>query len=138
MASFYIYDINTYLKTDSRLLSISGKSALNIMPAVGYEEDTAPVILWWYSPNIRNPELPWWRTDKINYYILDQDADRCIAMGERIISLLNLSDGIRTAVASPSYHGKWVYLCSGSFDGPAEKEGWYRYRLEFDVSYLPT
>jgi hypothetical protein len=136
--SNFMYDINTYVKLDSTLVALSGKTSLQIRPAVGYENEEAPVILWWYTPAIRNPEMPFWRIDRLHYYLLDTDAERCIAMGERIISLLNLSDKARRAVASPSYHGKWIFLAQGNFDGPAEREGWYRFRIDFEVSYMPV
>ena len=105
------------------------------MPATGYDDEVAPIILWTYMTKIRSPELPWWRVDQIDYHIFDTDADRCLQIGERIINILNVSDKIDKM---PSYNlGQWSFLAYGNFIGPAEREGWYQYTLCFEVSYLP-
>jgi hypothetical protein len=133
-----IYDINTYIAMDGRLKQLSGKSELFIEPAVGYELEDGPVITWWYYPGIKSRELFFWRMDRLRYCIFDTDAARVIAMGERLIQLLNLGDDSRTSIYSANYHTKWSFLATGRFDGPTKKEGWYKFDIEADVSWTPN
>ncbi len=132
----YIYDINTYLKNDSTLISLSEKDSIEIEPAVGYEDSTPPVIVWWYFPGMKDIDLQNWREDQVRYTVMDDDAVRCIAVGERIISLLNKTSEIRRLVSS-SNTGRYSYLTKGELMGPVIRDGWFRYRIDFTVSYTP-
>lgn len=135
MSDLFIYDINQYLQADSQMQTLMENNNFIITPGVAYDETAAPFIMWTYYVDIKSPELPWWRIDKICYDIFDDDADRCLRIGERIISLLSITDKIQNI---PSYHlGLWCFLEKGNFIGPQEREGWYSYRLDFEVSHLP-
>jgi len=136
MSSLFVYDVNTYLKADSELQSLMGSNDFNIFPAVAPDETKAPMILWTLRSNIRSPELPYFRIDEFCYHVYDTDADRCLQIGERIISILSISDKINKI---PSYRsGKWCYLRKGNFSGPSEREGWYMYILDFEAAHLPA
>lgn len=134
----YIYDINTYLKNDTTLLTLSEKTTIDIEPAAGYEDSEPPVILWWYFPGLVTTDIPGWRKDRLRYQVLDNDAVRCIAVGERMVALLNKAEHIRTAVASSDFTGKYSFLASGELQGPVLREGWFRFKIDFVVSYVPN
>lgn len=134
-----VLDINQYLKTDSTLVALSGKGSLDIYPAVAYEDDAAPVILWWASFGTASHGMEYFRVDNIRYRIYDTDSYRCLRMGERIVRLLNLADYSQKNIPSPSYMIKWSFLVRGEFDGPEfQREGWYSYTIDFEVSWLPV
>jgi hypothetical protein len=134
----YLYDLNSYIKTDSTLITLSNKDTVTIEPAVGGQETEAPVILWWYIPGRHDKWIDGWRDDIVRYMVLDDDAERCIAVGERIIALLNRGPDIRTAVSSFGYTGLNSLLVKGEFMGPSIRDGWFQFKIEAEVSWLPT
>lgn len=132
-----VYDMNTYLQSDTTLKTLTGKDPLFIEPATGYSEEVPPVILWWYYPGIATRDIPGWRLDRVVYMILDSDSNRCLSVGERIVSLLD-KQRIMPAIASSANTAKSCLLVYGNFEGPAIREGWYRYKIEFQVSWVPN
>jgi hypothetical protein len=133
----FLYDINSYLKNDTALVSLSGKASLDIYPMVGYADDQPPILLYFYYPGIYSPELPWFNKDMIKYEILDNDADRLIRMGSRIQELLSTNYAFKISSASAS--GKWGALLRGSTHSPiAQRDGFMRFELLFEIAWLPN
>jgi len=127
-----VYDINTYLKADSDLANIAGKT-MNFFPAHGYGNESAPFVVYFYNPFIPSVEAYWNRYDAIKYCIYDNDADRLFRMTERVIALLGQADQIQGFVPSANVRVLSSYLVSSDFSEPLEKEGWYQMDLNFSV-----
>jgi len=127
-----VYDINTFLKTDSTLTNIAGKT-MSFFPAHGYGDEAAPFVVYFYNPFIPSVESYWNRYDAIKYRIYDNDADRLFRITERIIELLGKSDQIQGSVPSANVRVLSSYLVSSNFAEPIEKEGWYEMDLDFSV-----
>jgi len=127
-----VYDINTYLKADSDLANIAGKT-MNFFPAHGYGNESAPFVVYFYNPFIPSVEAYWNRYDAIKYCIYDNDADRLFRMTERVIALLGQADQIQGFVPSANVRVLSSYLVSSDFSEPIEKEGWYEMDLNFSV-----
>jgi hypothetical protein len=127
-----VYDINTFLKNDSTLASIAGKT-MNFFPAHGYGNEPAPFVVYFYNPFIPSVEAYWNRYDSIKYSIYDNDADRLFKITERFIDLLGRADQIQGDVPSANVRVLSSYLGSSSFSEPIEKEGWYQMDLDFSV-----
>jgi len=127
-----VYDINTYLKADSALANIAGKT-MNFFPAHGYGNESAPFVVYFYNPFIPSVEAYWNRYDAIKYCIYDNDADRLFRITERVIALLGQSDQIQGFVPSANVRVLSSYLVSSDFSEPIEKEGWYEMDLNFSV-----
>lgn len=131
----FIYDINTYLKADTTLIALSGKSSLSIYPMIGYENDQPPIILYWYYPGIYSKEMPWFNKDVIKYQVLDSNADRMFAMGRRIQDLL--SNSYASKIPSTTSSGKWGALLKGSTHEPfAQRDGFMKYELVFEIAWI--
>jgi len=131
----FLFDINTYIKADATLLSLSEKSAIEIFPMVGYAESVPPIILYWYYPGIVSKELPWFNKDMIKYTVLDNDAERLIKMGNRLQDLLSSSDSVK--IPSTTSSGKWGALLRGSTHPPAaQRDGFMRYELLFEMAWV--
>lgn len=130
-----VYDINSYVETDSDFLTVAGVDEITFRPAIGYENDASPLVIYLWNPGIQAPESFFIREDVIIYRIYDVDADRCFRISEDIIRLLNVTDGIQT-VSSTDYIPKWMYLRRSSMEQPSEREGYYYVTLEFVLGYV--
>lgn len=132
------YDINNYLKADSTVQSIAGKT-MNFFPIVGDGSETAPFVVYTVSSSIPTPEAWWNRYDAITYSIYDTNIDRMLQIGERFIYLLSKGDEI----SQPSgKEGTDVRLLSTYFVGSTlqdaiEKDGWFTMNLEFIIYFVP-
>ena len=49
-----VYDINTFLKADTDLANIAGKT-INYFPVLGYGNEAPPFAVYFYNPGIPNP-----------------------------------------------------------------------------------
>ena len=127
-----VYDINTFLKADTTLANIAGKT-MNFFPVIGYGTEPAPFIVYYYNPHIPSVESYWNRYDAIRYCIYDTDVDRMFKIGERLIALLGHGDEIQGEVASSNVRVLSSQLVSTSVTEPIEKEGWYQMDLDFSL-----
>lgn len=127
-----VYDINSYLRADTNLANIAGKT-MNFFPAHGYGNEPAPFVVYFYYPFIPSVESYWNRYDSIRYSIYDSDVDRLFRTGERFIELLGIADQIQGNVPSSNVRILSSYLTSSNFIEPLEKEGWYQMDLDFSV-----
>lgn len=132
------YDINNYLKADSTVQSIAGKT-MNFFPIVGDGSETAPFVVYTVSNSIPTPEAWWNRYDAITYSIYDTNIDRMLQIGERFIYLLSKGDEISQ---SSGKEGTDVRLLSTYFVGSTlqdaiEKDGWFTMNLEFIIYFVP-
>ena len=127
-----VYDINTFLKADTTLANIAGKT-MNFFPVIGYGTEPAPFIVYYYNPHIPSVESYWNRYDAIRYCIFDTDVDRMFKIGERLIALLGHGDEIQGEVASSNVRVLSSQLVSTSVTEPIEKEGWYQMDLDFSL-----
>ena len=132
------YEINNYLKADSTVQSIAGKT-MNFFPIVGDGSETAPFVVYTVSSSIPTPEAWWNRYDAITYSIYDTNIDRMLQIGERFIYLLSKGDEISQ---SSGKEGTDVRLLSTYFVGSTlqdaiEKDGWFTMNLEFIIYFVP-
>lgn len=127
-----VYDVNTFLKADSDLANIAGKT-MNFFPVVGYGTEPAPFVVYYYNPHIPSVESYWNRYDAIRYSIYDSDVDRMFKIGERMIALLGHGDEIQGTVSSSNVRILSSQLVSTSVSEPIEKEGWYQMDLDFSL-----
>jgi hypothetical protein len=127
-----VYDVNTFLKADTDLANIAGKT-MNFFPVIGYGTETAPFVVYYYNPHIPSVESYWNRYDAIRYSVYDSDVDRMFKIGERLIELLGHGDEIQGAVASSNVRILSSQLVSTSVSEPIEKEGWYQMDLDFSL-----
>lgn len=134
-----IYSINQYLQSDATLLSLAGKASITISPMIGYDEDTAPVIIYFYSPDIKSEEMYYIHHDTIWFTILDTDIARGYAIRDRIIALLNHSDLIQTKPIADTY-GRLLYmnLYRSADRRPVNPEGYYEISSLFEFCWIPA
>lgn len=134
-----IYSINQYLQSDATLLSLAGKASITISPMIGYDEDTAPVIIYYYSPDIKSEEMYYIHHDTIWFTILDIDIARGYAIRDRIIALLNHSDLIQTKPIADTY-GRLLYmnLYRSADRRPVNPEGYYEISSLFEFCWIPA
>jgi hypothetical protein len=133
-----VYDINSFLKADSSLSSISGKS-LGFFPIVAPDSELGPFVIYYINHNIPSVEAWWNRYDAVNYVIYDTDIDRMLRIGERMIDLLSKGDEIST---SSGKEGTDTRIFSTYFNGSSvsesiERDGWFNMNLEFILYYVP-
>ena len=127
-----VYDINTFLKADSNLANIAGKT-MSFFPVIGYGTEPAPFVVYYYNPHIPSVEAYWNRYDAIRYSVYDSDVDRMFRIGERMIKLLGEGDQIQGTVSSSNVRILSSQLVSTSVSEPIEKEGWYQMDLDFSL-----
>lgn len=127
-----VYDVNQYLKDDSDLANIAGKT-MNFFPAHGYGNEAPPFVVYFYYPFIPSVEAYWNRYDAVKYSIYDSDVDRLFQIGERIIELIGIADQIQGNIPSSNVRVLSTYLASSNFIEPLEKEGWYQMDLDFSI-----
>jgi hypothetical protein len=127
-----VYDINTFLKADSSLANIAGKT-MNFFPVLGYGNEAPPFAVYFYNPSIPNVESYWQRRDSIRYCFYDSDVDRLLRISERVIDLLGSGDQIQGDVSSSNVRVLSSMLVASSLTEPIEKEGWYQMDLDFAV-----
>jgi hypothetical protein len=127
-----VYDVNTFLKADTALANIAGKT-MNFFPVIGYGTETAPFVVYFYNPYIPSVEAYWNRYDAIRYSVYDSDVDRMFKIGERLIELLGHGDEIQGTVSSSNVRILSSQLVSTSVSEPIEKEGWYQMDLDFSL-----
>ena len=127
-----VYDVNTFLKADTALANIAGKT-MNFFPVIGYGTETAPFVVYFYNPYIPSVEAYWNRYDAIRYSVYDSDVNRMFKIGERLIELLGHGDEIQGTVSSSNVRILSSQLVSTSVSEPIEKEGWYQMDLDFSL-----
>jgi hypothetical protein len=57
MGNLFVYDLNEYLKADAQMQNLMKDENFNIFPATAYDDESAPLIIWTWRPNIIGPEL---------------------------------------------------------------------------------
>lgn len=129
-----VYDINTYLTSDSELANVAGKT-MNFFPVVGYGDEAAPFVIYFYSPSIPSVEAYWQRRDTIRYSIYDTDVNRLFSIGERMIYLLGRGDQIQNSGGPEPGNVRVLstQLVTASSMEPLEKLGWYQMDLDFSI-----
>jgi hypothetical protein len=134
-----LYSINQYIQNDATLLSLTGKASITISPMIGYDEDTAPVIIYYYSPDIKSEEMYYIHHDTVWFTVLDTDIARGYAIRDRIIALLNHSDLIQTKPIAGTY-GRLLYmnLYRSADRRPVNPEGYYEISSLFEFCWIPA
>lgn len=133
-----VYDINDYIKADSTLQTIAGKT-MSIYPIQGAQDAAAPYMVYFFSPNIPSVEAWWLRRDAVLYVVYDTDIDRLFRIQERLIEMLSKGDRINDPGGKV---GTDVQLHSTVFRGAsgaiaAERDGWFFTELEFTILNTP-
>lgn len=132
--SVSIYDVNTFLKEDTTLQSIAGKT-MNFFPVIGYGTEPAPFVVYYYHPSIPSVEAYWNRFDNVTYSIYDSDVDRMFRIADRMIYLLGRGDTVSQegGIESANYRFKSAMFVGSTVLEPMEKEGWYQMDLSFRI-----
>lgn len=129
-----VYDVNTYLKNDSQIVSIAGKT-MNFFPVVATDGEAAPFVVYYYNPTVSNVETYWERYDYVKYSIFDTDVDRLFRLSERFIDLLSIGDGVakQDGITSSRVRILSSQQVGSSLVAPIEINGWYRMNLDFRI-----
>lgn len=132
--SISVYDVNAFLKNDATLQTIAGKT-MNFFPVIGYGDEPAPFVVYFFSPAIPDVEAFWNRYDNIRYSIYDSDVDRLFKISDRIIYLLGRGDTVQEAdgITSTDHRFKSAEFVDSTLLTPLEKQGWYQMDLDFIV-----
>lgn len=137
MTTLSVYDINSYIKNDSSIITIVGRS-IDIFPTIGYGDASAPFIVYYYSPIVPSVESFWMRSDAVLYSIYDTDIERMMNIGERMIDMLSKGDEISQSggVAGTDSRILSTVLTDTSLEAPNERDGWYKLDLEFVIHHV--
>lgn len=137
--SISVYDINSFLKSDSTLQGIAGKT-MNFFPVIGYGTESPPFVVYYFNPTIPDIESFWNRYDNIRYSVYDSDVDRLFKISERIIHLLGRGDtvGDSGGITSANYDFKSSIFVGSTLLEPLEKEGWYQMDLDFRIYHVAS
>lgn len=129
-----VYDVNTYLKNDTTVVTLAGK-VMNFFPAVATDTETAPFVTYFYNPMVSNVETYWERYDYVRYSIFDKDVDRLFKISERFIDLLSIGDGVakHDGIISSTVRILSSQQTGSGFIPPIELNGWYRMNLDFRI-----
>jgi hypothetical protein len=129
-----VYDVNNYLRNDSSLSSIAGKT-MNFFPVTATDNEPAPFVVYYYNPSIASADTWWKRNDYVRYSIFDTDADRLFKISERIIEVLGRADNISASggIDGTDVRFLYSYMVSSNLVAPLEKVGWYRMNLDFRI-----
>jgi hypothetical protein len=133
-----IYDINAYLRDDSTVQSIAGKT-MSFFPIVGDGSETAPFVVYTIAPSIPTPEAWWNRYDAVSYSIYDTNIDRMLRLGERFIYLLGKGDEISQSGGKEGTDVRLLstYFVDSSVEDAIEKDGWFTMNLDFIIYFVP-
>lgn len=134
MAKLSVYDVNTSLKADSALANIAGKT-MSFTPITATNGETAPFVVYFYSPSIPNPDSYWMRKDNVRYSIFDTDVDRLFKISERILEILGATGSIAKSGGITGSNSRILssYQTGSSLAAPLELNGWYRMNLDFKI-----
>lgn len=129
-----VYDINTYLKNDTTIQTIAGKT-MNFFPVVATDGEPAPFVVYFYNPMVSNVESYWLRYDYVKYSIFDTDVDRLFRLSERFVDLLSIGDGVAKSggITSSTVRILSSKQTGSSLVAPLEINGWYRMNLDFRI-----
>jgi hypothetical protein len=129
-----VYDINSFLKNDSEIVSIAGK-VMNFFPVVATDNEPAPFVVYFYNPIAPNVEEYWHRYDAIKYSIFDTDVDRLFQLSERFIEVLSVGDQIAQSggIGGTNVRILSCYQTGSNLVAPLEINGWYRMNLDFKL-----
>lgn len=132
-----VYDINSFIKNDSTISNIAGKT-IDIFPTIGYGNAVPPFMVYYYSPSIPDVEAFWYRSDAVLYSIYDTNAVRALDLSERIIEMLGKGDQISQpgGKAGTDFRILSTELTDTAIEAPAERDGWYRVDLEFLIHHV--
>lgn len=130
-----VYDINTYLKNDSTLQTLAGKT-MNFFPVVATDNEQAPFVVYFYNPMVPNVNAFWLRDDYIRYSIFDTDVDRLFKISERIIDILSVGSCVarQDGITSNTVRIMASRQTGSSLSAPLEINGWYRMNLDFKIT----
>jgi hypothetical protein len=128
------YDVNTYLKSDSSMANIAGKT-MSFFPIVATASPEPPYVVYYYRPGIPDVEAYWSRCDLIRYSIFDSDIDRMYRLSERFIDLLGSGDQIAQpgGLAGNTVRIQSTYMVNSSESPALEKDGIFRINLDFKI-----
>lgn len=137
MSVISVYDINGYIKDHSDITTLLGRE-LSIFPTIGYADETAPFVVYFFSPYVPSVEAFWNRRDVVVYEIYDTDIDRLLNIGEIIIDLLSKGDQISQpgGVAGTDVRILSTEVVSTSVQGPMERDGWYMMEIQFNIHHV--
>ena len=135
--SLAIYDLNNFLKTDTQMANIAGKT-MSFFPVIAYSEETPPFVIYYSSPSVPSVEEWWNRYDNVRYCIYDSNVDRLYQLSERFITLLSRGDQIAQANGAQSNTSRILstYFVDSSIEEPEEKDGWYKMDLDFRMYHV--
>jgi len=132
--SISVYDVNTFLKNDSTLANVAGKT-MNFFPVVATDGEPAPYVVYFYHPTVSNVETFWERADYVRYSVFDTDMNRLFQISNRVINLLSVGDGVngQNGITSNNYRILSSYQTGAGLVAPLEINGVYRMNLDFKM-----
>lgn len=137
-----VYDINTALKDLLDWDTLNDGTVPEFIPITGYENTTAPFILYSIVPRVVSHEKYYQNRDGIRYYVYDNNIDRMWAISRAIRDALNVTsdeglETLKSAIPTTSeYRILWSVLRHSISFGPAEREGFANTANEFEVAYV--
>ena len=137
ISTIAVYDLNAFLKNDSVITTIAGKT-LNFFPVVATDAEPAPFVVYFYTPLVPNVEAYWQRYDAVKYSIFDTDVDRLFRLSERFLELLSHGDEIAHTggVEGTDTRILSCFQTGANLVAPLEINGWYRMNLDFKLCYV--
>lgn len=129
-----VYDVNTYLKNDTTMQSIAGKT-MNFFPVISTDGESAPFVVYFYNPRVPNVEAYWQRNDYIKYSIFDTNVDRLFNISERFVDLLSIGDKVaqQSGIIGTNVRILSSQQVGSSLVAPLELNGFYRMNLDFKI-----
>lgn len=137
-----VYDLNTAIVATIDWDTVSGGVIPDFIPLIGYEDTTAPFVLYSIIPRIVSAEKYYQSRDYIRYYVYDNDIDRMWAISRAIRDVLNVAsdEGLDTLKSNipvdSEFRLLYSILRSAVTLSPIEREGFSNTNNEFEVSYV--
>lgn len=142
MSDELIYDLNTTLIENLDWDTISDGIVPEFLPILGYEDTTAPFVLYSIIPRIVSEEKYFLNKDYIRYYVYDNNYDRMMRISRKIREFLNVGSDEELAALKALLPTDCQFRITASFLrnavslAPIEREGFLNTANEFDVYYV--
>jgi len=137
-----VYGVNTALKNMIDWDTLNDGTVPDFLPITGYENTTAPFVLYSIVPRVVSNEKYFQAKDGFRYYVYDTNIDRMWAISRAIRDALNVTsdEGLETLKAALpgdcEFRILWSVLRHSISFGPAEREGFANTANEFEIAYV--
>jgi len=148
-----IYDViyamkNNVMWDNTDILGVTLSAGISSIPTVspdfipitGYDDSTAPFILYSFITKTESDDQYYFYTDTMRFYVYDTSIDRMWAISRALKEYLNVGDdveGIKSQIPNDSrYRIVFSKLFSSLTMPPIEREGFVSTVNEFKVKYV--